>query len=135
MSLLFVVDGHHVVGQPTTVQAPAPTGHFSAVFTDDGETGYFFALDMTAADNKVQDGLHVYDVAAVAESDKVAHLHIGWSEDSRKVALLINGVPQAVFDFDAKRGYCQTGNPPPVADGAWPQETHAWSEETAKLFA
>jgi hypothetical protein len=135
MSMQIVVDGHHVVGQPTTVQAPAPAGPFSAVFTDDGETGYFFALDMTAEDNKVRDGLHVYNVSGVADNDKVAHLHIGWSDDARKVVLLINGVPQAVFDFDAQRGYCQTGYPPPAADGAWPQETHAWSEDTAKLFA
>ena len=32
------------VGEATTVMGPAPVGNLSAVFEDDGETGYFYGL-------------------------------------------------------------------------------------------
>ena len=33
------------VGQPVTIIEGSPQGQFSAAFEDDGETGYFYALD------------------------------------------------------------------------------------------
>ena len=33
------------IGTPLVVEGPSPEGDFAAVFEDDGETGYFYALD------------------------------------------------------------------------------------------
>lgn len=134
MPLLIDVDGHHTVGQQTHFESHSPDGKFAVVFQDDAETGYFYAIDPAAEGNKVQDGVHVYNVAGVADNEKFIHFHVGWSQDSRKSVLMINGVPQAVFDFDAKRGYCHSGYPEPRGDGDWGKHSHAWTEDTAKLF-
>lgn len=134
MPLLIDVDGHHTVGQTNHFESHSPDGKYAVVFQDDAETGYFFAIDPAAEGNKVQDGVHVYDVAAIPENERVAHFHVAWSPDCLKSVLMINGVPQAVFDFEAKRGYCHSGFPEPQGDGDWAKHSHAWSDDTAKLF-
>lgn len=134
MPIQFTVDGHHFVGRRNVVESRAPDTNFVVVFEDDGETGYFFAVDAAAEGNKVQDGVHVYDVAAVSDRDKPVHVHIGWSADSHKAVLMVDGYPQAVFDFEARRGYCRTGFPEPRAEGDWGKHSHAWSDDTARLF-
>ena len=45
MPMQVVAEQHFLVGQPTVVEASAPQGRFGAVFEDDGETGYFYALE------------------------------------------------------------------------------------------
>lgn len=35
----------------------------SAFFEDDGETGYFYALDLNRSENMILDALHIYNVA------------------------------------------------------------------------
>jgi hypothetical protein len=56
-----------------------------------------------------------------------------WSEDDKKAALLINRYPHAIFDFEAKRGYCRTGFPEPSKDG-WTQYSHEWDDIAENLF-
>jgi hypothetical protein len=121
------------IGKPGHVEGRAPEGQFSAVFEDDGDTGYFYALDYAAGEQPIVDALHVYNVANVADANIPSEVVIGWSLDSTKTVLLIDGHPHAVLDFSAKHGYCRTGFPPAIPNAGW--SGHAWSEQCLELFA
>jgi len=122
------------VGQPVTIEGVAPQGQFSAVFEDDGETGYFYALDRALASQPIQDAVHIYDVQSVTDRAQPSTVKIGWAADCRKAVLLINDYPHAVFDFEAQQGYCRSGFPPPGV-GPWSQDGHVWDEACIALFA
>jgi hypothetical protein len=101
------------------------------VFQDDGETGYFYALDLTKSDDQIVDALHIYNVGSVTDRHLPSTLCIIWSEDGTKAALLINGYAHAVFDFSARRGFCRT-NFPKFADRSphgWQSSDHSWSDQ------
>jgi hypothetical protein len=123
------------VGSSSVVEGPSPESHYVAIFEDDGDTGYFYALDPTQEGNPIQDAVHIYNVANVTDRDTPSVIKIGWSMDSAKVVLLINGYPHAVFNFEAKRGYCRTGFPPPAKQGPWSTCSHEWNEAALQLFA
>jgi len=118
-------------GDNSFVASDAPGHQHGAFFEDDGETGYFYAVDLTRAENKVLDAMSIYDVKNVTERDRPSVLSIVWSGDGLKCALLINGHAHAVFDFAAKRGFCRTNFPnfPDRCDGRWPSSDHGWSED------
>jgi hypothetical protein len=130
---------HNVVEQPLTVgeeqfvEGSAPGGRYAAIFEDDGDTGYFYALDLSHAEQPVQDALHIYNVVNIVNRDTLSTVTIGWSADSQKAALLINGNAHAVVDFSTKRGYCRTGFPPPSAESGW--TGHDWDDAAVDLFA
>ncbi|OJX34419.1 MAG: hypothetical protein BGO74_11250 [Burkholderiales bacterium 68-12] len=121
------------VGQPTIVEGTAPRGRISAVFEDDGDTGYFYAVDHEAQGQTIQDAMHIYNVQSVTDRAQPATVKIGWSGDGRKAVLLINEHPHAVFDFDAQQGWCRSGYPPPGV-GPWSQQGHEWNESCVTLF-
>jgi hypothetical protein len=104
------------------------------VFEDDEETGYFYALDMSAEGNQIQDALHIYDVMSISDREKPSVVKIGWSTDCQKAILLINDHPHAVFDFEAKQGYCRSGFPPPKRSGSWSAAGHDWNDAATQLF-
>jgi len=109
----------------------SPTHPHSASFEDDGDTGYFYALDLDRSDNMILDALHIYNVASVSDRDGESSLSILWSADGIKCALLINGYPHATFDFAARQGRCRTNFPtvPNAAPGCWDSSDHRWSDE------
>jgi hypothetical protein len=119
------------VGSDVFVAEDAPDGRYSAFFEDDGETGYFYAVDLSRQDNMILDAVHIYNVANVMDRDRPSTLSIVWSEDGSKCALLINGYPHAAFDFASKRGYCRTNFPnfPDEAEGNWSKSDHSWSDD------
>lgn len=135
MPITITAESELSVGTALVVEAQAPQERFVAVFEDDGDTGYFYAVDPSADDNPIQDALHIYNAADVADKERPSEVKIGWSQDSKKVVLLINGYPHAVFDFEAKRGYCRTGFPPPQENSTWGLHGHAWSDAAVDLFA
>lgn len=135
MSIHITAEQELMVGCPTTVEGAAPEGSFVAVFEDDQDTGYFYALDVSCEGNPIQDALQIYNVVDVTDRDKLSVVKIGWSVDSQKVALLINGYPHAVFDFQSKRGYCRSGFPPPATNSAWATHGHEWNDNVVGLFA
>ncbi|KAF0813450.1 hypothetical protein IGB42_01801 [Andreprevotia sp. IGB-42] len=135
MPIQITAEQEITVGQTVVIEAPAPAGHFMAAFEDDTETGYFYALDLSRPDSPIEDALHIYNVSNVKDKALPSLLKIGWSLDSRKAVLLINGYPHAVFDFDARRGYCRTGFPPPDESSPWGAHSHAWLDEATDLFA
>ena len=120
------------VGEKAVIEGPSPSTQFVVVFEDDGQTGYFYGLDTSRQGNPIVDALHIYDVDDVTDKDVPSTVQIVWSADGLKAALLINRYAHAVFDFDAKRGYCRTGFPPPAE--SWSSEGHDWDDKALELF-
>lgn len=133
MPIYLAAEQELIVGRANVIEAPAHEGSFVVVFEDDEETGYFYALDTTDSENPIQDALHIYNVDEVSDREKPSTLKVGWSADHRKVVLLINDQPHAIFDFAGKQGYCRTAFPPPVGNG-WSEQGHGWSDDALKLF-
>lgn len=135
MPLHVVARAILTVGTPLVVDADSPAGRWAAVFEDDGETGYFYAVDTDVEDGSpVQDALQVYEVAHVTDAERPSELEIGWSDDGRKALLLINDHPHAAFDFDRRRGWCRLGYPPARPGGTWSPGGHDWDDAAEALF-
>jgi hypothetical protein len=123
------------VGKAVVLEGPSPTPPYVAVFEDDGTTGYFYALDTSREDNPIVDALHIYDVEGVTDRNLPSHAQIIWSPDHYRAALLINDYPHAVFDFNARRGYCRNGFPPDsVSEAGWSPEGHEWDDSALAPF-
>ncbi len=105
------------------------------MFEDDGDTGYFYALDSSDGGNPIRDALHVYNAAGVRDKGIPSTIKVSWSEDCRAAVLLINDYPHAVFDFRDKRGWCRSGFPPYAVGGTWSKEGHEWNDVALELFA
>ena len=135
MPIQITAEEELLVGSETVVEAESPDGELLAVFEDDKDTGYFYAVDPNAKGNPIQDAVHIYNVNSVTDRSVPSTVKIGWSSDSKKVVLLINGYPHAVFDFEACRGYCRTAFPPPDASSPWGKYSHEWSDDAVQLFA
>lgn len=124
-----------LVGQPTVVEGLSPDGRLLVVFEDDGETGYFYAVDPSCTVQSIQDALHIYNVSNVADKELSSKVEIGWSADSRSAVLLINKHPHAVFDFQFREACCRTGFPPSSPESVWASSGHAWRDEALRAFA
>lgn len=136
MPIQVTAEAELIVGVATVVEAPAPDNDFLAVFEDDEATGYFYAVDTATDANPIQDAVHIYNVASVTDREKPSSMvKVGWSPDSKKAVLLINGFPHAIFDFEARRGYCRTGFPEPNPSSEWGKFSHEWSDDAIQLFA
>lgn len=120
------------VGSKVVIEAPSPSSPYTVIFEDDGETGYFYALDPLKKEQPVQDVLHIYDLGSVRDRKKPSIAQIAWTEDGTKVVLLINRYPHAVFNFSDKRGYCRPAFPPP--HGECSKEGHGWDDSVKELF-
>lgn len=58
----MTIQSQLVVGEAQVIKSLAPEGMLAAVFEDDGETGYFYALDESVNGNAIQDAVHIYNV-------------------------------------------------------------------------
>ena len=120
-------------GDETWYPSDSPTSQFSAVFEDDGETGYFYAWDRAREEGSILDAVHVYNVRSVIDREIDSTAEIVWSADGLKAALLLNGYPHAVIDFEARRAYSRSNFPPPR--GAWrAAERPPWDDDLMGLF-
>lgn len=133
VAILVTIQAQLVVGEAQVIKSLAPQGMLAAVFEDDGETGYFYALDESLEGNPIQDAVHIYNVEDVSDSHIPSDVKIGWSEDSQKCVLLINGYPHGAFDFVGKNGYCRSGFPPPINE-VWSKSGHEWSVSVDDFF-
>ena len=113
------------IGTPTVLEVESPVPPYKVVFEDDGETGYFYALDLSQPpDSQILDAMNIYDVAHMANRPQRRTIRVQWSRDGQRAALLLNDQPQAVFDFAGKRGYARSNFP---ATSRWSAAGHAWS--------
>ena len=118
------------VGTPLVVESSAADGTNRVVFEDDGETGYFYALDLTE-DLPIQEAISIYNADQVADRAQPSKLKIIWSSDHRKAGLWINDYPHAIFDFSAKRGYSRSNFPLPQK---WKTHDFSWDDTALKFF-
>ncbi|NER61178.1 DUF2251 domain-containing protein [Pseudomonas sp. MAFF212428] len=133
MPVYLAAEQELIVGRTLVVEAPAQEGPYVVVFEDDEDTAYFYALDTSADDNPIQDALHIYNASDVSDKEKPSTVKIGWSMDHTKAVLLINDYPHAVFDFQARQGYCRTAFPPATGNG-WSENGHEWNDDVLGLF-
>ena len=116
-------------GTPTVLESAGPRAPNKVVFEDDGETGYFYALDLSRPeDSQIVDAIGVYNVKTPRAGSKPQGIRLQWTADGGKVALFLNGRAEAVFDFDHKRGYARSGSPMPGIS-PWPRSNHSWDDE------
>jgi hypothetical protein len=117
-------------GNDSFAATAAPDGRFGAFFDDDGESAWFYALDLDS-DDLILDAVHVYDANAMGARRRHTALSIVWSPDGHKCALLLDGLPRAAFDFEARRGVTHStihpGGPEHVR-GLWRNRDHRWSD-------
>ncbi|MDR3637851.1 MAG: DUF2251 domain-containing protein [Isosphaeraceae bacterium] len=132
MGVELVAEETITVGEPATVAGPSPRSTFAIYFEDDGDTGYLYGLDFSREGNPILDAMLIYNVDQVTDRDKPSSVQLIWSTDGLKAALLINEYPHAIFDFDARRGYCRSGFPP--ADPKWTEFDHSWDDAAVELF-
>jgi hypothetical protein len=119
------------VGKPAVFEARSPNDRYAVVFEDDGDTGYFYALNFSAKEkNPIQEAMSIYDVKNVADRAKPSEVILVWTADSGQAALFINSYPHAVFDFAKKRGYCRTDFPKP---GKWGKD-FKWDDSAIGAF-
>ena len=121
-----------VVGKATTLESVSPSSKYAVVFEDDGDTGYFYALDTSKVDNPIVDALQIYNVRSVIDGQTPSIVEVTWSKSGEQAALLINSYPHAVFDFAGKRGYCRSGFPQPA--GEWSAHSHEWNDSALDFF-
>lgn len=133
MAIRVVSRAEILPGTEMILDGPAPDGKLVAFFEDDGESGYFYALDPQQTDDPIQDAVLIYVVENVPDRHLPSTAEIAWSADNRKAALLINGVIHTAFDFIAKRGYCRTGFPQPSPSSEWLRLE--WTEADESLLA
>ncbi len=122
----------HQVGTAAVLAADAPSGRYSAVFEDDGETGYFYGLDHAQEQTRetpIVDALHIYSVVGVVDQDASYPIEIRWAEDRNRAGLFIEGKCHAVFDFDEKRAVCRDGFPPATSGFT---ASHDWDKRLAQ---
>jgi Uncharacterized protein conserved in bacteria len=127
MTVLVTAQAELIVGEAQVIESLAPEGEYAAVFEDDGDTGYFYALDGSAEGNPIQDALHIYNTGDVSDGHIPSEVQIGWSEDSKKCVLLINGYPHGVFNFDTKMATAVAVSLARSGDG-WSAEGHHWND-------
>jgi hypothetical protein len=120
-------------GDDTWFASDSPTSSFSAVFEDNGETGYFYACERSGERTSILDAVHIYNVRNVIDREIESRGDIVWSSDGLKAALLLNGHAHAVIDFSAQRAYCRLNFPPP--GGAWRgPEREPWDDSLMRWF-
>jgi len=119
------------MGTPITLECPSPKTSFAVIFEDDGETGYFYGLNLENKKQPVLDSLHIYNIKDVLDSNVSLKVEIIWSQDGLKSRLEINGFPHAVFDFESRKAYCRSNSPRPDRRFT---NSHQWSDEALDLF-
>jgi len=61
---------------------------------------------------------------------------IEWSRDGLQAVLYLDGTAQALYDFQARAGYCRMNFPNFLEEQGdnWRKSTHAWSEAAIQQF-
>jgi hypothetical protein len=115
-----------VRGEDSFIESFSQENKHGVVFEDDGETGYFYAVerDEEGQGLRVLDALHIYEVEAGGSESK---LLIVWSRDWEKCALVIDGFCHAIYDFKARGGYNINEFPPP--NEIWTQGERKLTDE------
>lgn len=97
------------VGVAKKIELSSPDESYKVVFEDDGQTGYFYVLDLRKTENPIIDAMHIYNVEDVADRNEPSQIHILWSPDGLKAGLWINSYVHSIYNFESNTGCCRTG--------------------------
>ncbi len=137
-SLLFTPGSAFLSSNSTAVP-------WTVVFEDEGIAGYFYACDRSreTQEESILDAMLLYNVSALENS---AHAEsntprerlaaVEWSRDGQQAVLYLDGTAQALYDFQARCGYCRLNFPNFLEEqgDTWHKTTHAWSDEALQRF-
>jgi len=118
---------------------------WTVVFEDEGIAGYFYACDRSQEkhEHSILDAMLIYNVEALAKSDAELQrpesqriASVEWSRDGLQAVLYLDGSAQALYDFQARVGYCRMNFPNFLEEkgDTWRKVTHAWSEAALQRF-
>jgi hypothetical protein len=151
MNGYLMQEGEWIPGEDLFLESFSPENRFGAVFEDDGEAAYFYAVekDKEGAGVRILDALHIHEsdkegaeadekvrgVNAEAgepgengtDAQKPSRVQIVWSRDWMKCALVIDRLCHALFDFEAHGGYNINEFPPP--NEIWTQGDRKLTDE------
>ena len=127
------------------LSSDSPAVPWTVVFEDEGIAGYFYACDRSqqTQEHSILDAMLIYNVSALAASDEQLErpeaeriATVEWSRNGLKAVLYLDGMAQALFDFEARCGYCRMDFPNFLADrgDSWRKSSHAWSEVALHEF-
>jgi hypothetical protein len=106
-----------IPGEEVFLESHSPENRYGIVFEDNGETGYFYAVetipDQGQGEIRILDALHIYDSLERKKEGAPLGIEVIWSRDWLKCALILGGACHAVFDFENQGGYCINEFPPP----------------------
>lgn len=119
------------IGKQVALECPSPKTRFAVVFEDDGDTGYFYGLNLSDEGQPVLDALHIYNVKSVTDKDTPSKVEIVWSDDGLKACLVINRFPHAIFDFESNKAFCRNNFPAPDPNFT---DSHEWNDNALDLF-
>src|SRR5262249_10852245 len=110
-----------ILGTPRVISSQHPTiENYEVVFEDDGETGYFYALDYgISKEHPIQDAALVYQRLAPREVE----IDIVWSKTYPRAFLFGDRQSQVVFAFDLKKCWAHSNFP----SGKWGDKT--WDDD------
>ena len=111
---------------------------WTVVFEDEGVAGYFYACDRSreTQDESILDAMLIYNVRSLQDRERERLASVEWSRDGQKAVLYLDGTAQAIFDFEARAGFCRTNFPNFLEEAGetWRKGSHAWSDEVLQQF-
>jgi hypothetical protein len=127
----LMLEKEWVPGDDLFLESLSPENEFGVVLEYDGETLYLYAVER----DKEGPGIRILDAVLIWQrqeepTEAPVKLQIVWSTDWLKCALVMGATCQAVFDFEAHRGYSVLEFPPP--NEIWSQGDRKLTDEIVK---
>ena len=127
----LMLEKEWVPGDDLFLESLSPENEFGVVLEYDGETLYFYAVER----DEEGPGIRILDAVLIWQrqeepAEAPMKLQIVWSTDWLKCALVMGRTCQAVFDFEAHRGYSVHEFPPP--NEIWSQGDRKLTDEIVK---
>ncbi len=120
------------------LSSDSPTVPWTVVFEDEGVAAYFYACDrsQTTHDERILDAMLIYNISALRNPENERLAAVEWSRDGLQAVLYLDGTAQALFDFQAREGYCRTNFPNFLTErgDTWRKSSHAWSDAVFERF-
>jgi hypothetical protein len=120
------------------LSSDSPAVPWTAVFEDEGQSGYFYACDRSqqTQEHSIMDAMLIYNLSSFKEPDREYIASVQWSRDGQQCVLYIDGSAQALINFAAKQSCCRTNFPNFLEEQGetWRKNSHAWDEEALRRF-
>jgi hypothetical protein len=116
----------------------SPAVPWTAVFEDEGESGYLYACDRSfeSLEDSILDAMLIYNRTSLPnpEAERLASLQ--WSRDGQQCVLYLDGTAQAFIDFATRTSFCRSNFPnfQQEQGDPWRKSSHAWDDAALQHF-